>query len=144
MNDIKTVRDTIKNKVSQLGTLSYVYDYDTALVEGTPFATITPQRGTSDWGDSAGSESGRNIQTMEFVVRVFQAREQSDFDSQKAENISLNVLDELLTAFHNDITLSGTVLWQRPTEWVTEYETVDQVVRTLQVTITAVKQINSK
>jgi hypothetical protein len=81
---------------------------------------------------------------MEFVVRVFQARDTSDFDSQKAENISLIVLDELLTAFHNDTTLSGTVLWQRPTDWVTEYETVDQVVRTLQVTITAVKEINSK
>ena len=45
---------------------------------------------------------------------------------------------------HNDITLSGTVLWQRPTQWTTEYETIDQVVRTLQVTITAVKDTASK
>lgn len=143
-SNTKTVRDAIKAKVSQLGTLAYVYDYDTALVEGTPFATVTPLRGSSQWGDSAGSGAGRNLETMEFAVRVFQARETTDFDSQKAENISLLVLDELLTAFNNDITLSGTVLWQRPSEWLTEYEQVDQVVRTLQVTITAVKEINSK
>lgn len=142
--NITTIRNAIKNKVSELGSLVAVYDYDTGDVPGTPFATVTPTQGSSEFGDSAGSNSARNIQTAEFVVRVFQSRDLSDFDSQLAENISLSVLDELLTAFHNDITLSGTVLWQRPTSWFTEYEITDQVVRTLQVTITAVKAIDSK
>ena len=125
-------------------TLASVYDYDTGKVDVTPFATVTHSSGSSEFGDSTGSQSGRNILTLEYVIKVFQSRELEDFDSQQAEIINKNVLDELLTAFHNDITLSGTVLWQSPTNWVTEYEITDQVVRTLQVTITATKDINSK
>lgn len=144
MNNIKTIRDAIKNKVSQMATLVAVYDYETGEVTGTPFATVSPMSGITDWGDSAGSQSGRNIQTIEYVVKIFQGRDLEDFDAQTAENISLNVLDELLTAFNNDTTLSGTVLWQKPSNWQMEYEVIDQIVRTLQVTIQVGKSIDSK
>ena len=59
------------------------------------------------------------------------------YDPKKQEQILYKYLPA-------NITLSGTVLWQSPTNWVTEYEITDQVVRTLQVTITATKDINSK
>ncbi len=145
MNDsnVLTIRNSIKAKVDELGTLQGSFDYETGKNTGHPFATVTPLDGESDFGDSVGSGRGRNIQTMNFAVRVYQEREQSGFGAEKAENISLAVLDELLTAFHADTTLSGTVLWQRPTSWTTGYEPREKLSRTLEVTIKAVKEIDT-
>lgn len=141
-SNVKRVRDAIKNKVDEMQTLNGVFDFETGKNNGYPFATVTPQDGSSDWGDSRGNNRGRNIQEMNFLVRVYQEREEHLFGAEKAENVSLNVLDEVLTAFHADTTLSGTVLWQRPVSWNSGYEIRDQMVRTLEVTIKAVKEID--
>ena len=141
-SNILVVRDAIKSKVDDLGKLDGTFDYETGKNEGYPFATITPADGDSEFGDSRGG-FGRNIQKMRFVVRIYQERENHLFGAEKAENVSIAVLDELLTAFHADTTLSGTVLWQRPISWDAGYNVRDQIVRTLEVTIEAVKEVDS-
>ena len=138
-SNVKTVRDLIKSKVDQMGQLNGVFDYATGKNTGYPFATVTPEAGTSEFAEA----KGRNLQTMQFIVRLYQEREDHLFGPEKAENVSLNVLDELLTAFHQDTTLSGAVLWQRPISWAGSYDVRDQIVRTLEVTIEAVKEIDT-
>lgn len=143
-SSIESIRQAIVQKVGQLRSVHSTFNYETGTPDGYPFATITPARGTSEFGDSAGSHSGRNIVTTEFIVRVYQEREEGLFGAQKAENISVTVLDELLTAFHQDTTLSGTVLWQRPTEWEKDADLSDKIVNVVSVTIQAVSEIDSK
>ncbi len=142
-SNVKRVRDAIKRKVDEIGSLNGTFDYDTGKNEGYPFAIVVPSNGTSAFGDSKGNNRGRDIQTMRFVIRVFQEREEHLFGAEKAENVALTALDEILTAFHSDTTLSGTVLWQRPTDWNADYEVRDQVVRALEITIEAVKEIDT-
>ncbi len=145
MNDsnVLTIRNAIKTKVDQLGKLQGSFDYETGKNTGHPFATVTPVEGESEFGDSVGSGRGRNIQTMDFAIRVYQEREESGFGAEKAENVSIGVLDETLTAFHADTTLSGTVLWQRPVGWNMGYAPRESLVRTLEITIRATKEIDT-
>jgi len=139
-----TIRAAVKAKVDELGSLHGSFDYETGKPTGFPFGTVTPDSGSTEFGDSAGSGSARNIQTSNFKVRIYQERESDLFGPEKAERVSLGVLDELLTAFQMDTTLSGTVLWQRPTEWNAGYDIRDKIVRLLEVTIQAVEDVNSK
>lgn len=141
---VTTVRTAIKNKLDDLGTLQGTFDYETGQPTGYPFATVTPDSGITEFGDSAGSGSARNIQTTDFKVRIYQEREKGLFGPEKAERVSVEVLDELLTAFQMDTTLSGTVKWQRPTNWNAGYDIRENVVRLLEVTIQAVEVVDSK
>jgi len=138
------IKDAIKNKLDDMSTLFVVRDYETGKIDGYPFATVTHQNGESEFGDSAGSLSGRNIMSLDYIVNIYQERNEDLFGAEKAEDVSLSVLDELLVAFHNDITLSGTVLWQHPSSWELSYDQTDNVVRTMQVIIQVAKEISVK
>jgi len=141
---IHTTWQAIVSKVNEAQTLHGVFDYATGKPTGFPYATVTLSQGDAEVGSSAGINSGYNIENNTFLVRVFQEREQDAFGPEKAERVAVEVLDELLTAFHNDATLSGTVKWQLPRRWSMGYEISDQVVRTVQLEIETVAVVNSK
>jgi hypothetical protein len=142
-SNVKTTRDAIKTKLDTVSALQGTFDYETGKNSGYPFATITPESGSSTFGDSRGSAQGRNIQRMRFNIRVYQEREEHLFGAEKAETIALDILDDILTAFHQDTTLNGAVLWQRPVSWSAGHEVRDHLLRTLEVTIEAVKEIDT-
>lgn len=142
-NNVKTIRDLIKAKVDEAGSLQGTFDFETGDNTGYPFATVSPADGESEFGDSAGKQGGRNIQTMRYDIKIYQEREKHQFGQEKAENVALGVLDELLTAFHQDTTLSGAVLWQRPINWNADYEILNSIVRTMNIQIQVVKDINT-
>jgi hypothetical protein len=143
MSNVKAVWQAIKTKADCLTRTQGVFDYDTGKTTGYPFATVTPSDGESEFGDSMGSGRGRNIQTMRFSVKIWQEREETAFGAEKAQRVAVEVLDEVLTAFHADTTLSGTVLWQRPISWSQEDEGRELLVKLLEVTIEAVKDIDT-
>lgn len=138
------VWNAIKNKVSGAGTLHGSYNYEMGQPDGYPYATVTLVDGNTAFGDSAASQSGRNIEKHNFVVRVYQEREPALFGAEKAERIAMEILDELLTAFNQDTTLSGVVKYSLPTEWQLSYDVNDKVVRTLELTIETMVVVNSK
>lgn len=136
--------NTIKDKVESAQALHGVYNYQTGKPTGYPYATVTLSEGESEFGDSAGSFSARNLETNRFVIRVYQEQEPEAFGAEKAERIAMEVLEELKTAFHQDTTLSGSVKWQRPVSWVLGYEIIDRIVKTAEVTIETMSVVNSK
>lgn len=141
---ILSTRLAIKNKLLSMQSIHSVYDYERGEPTGYPYVTISITNGSQEFGDSAGSESGRNIHNAEYVVKVYQEREENLFGTEKAERVSIEVLDELLTAFNNDTTLSGAVLWQLPKSWTATYEQKDKVVRVLEVTLEVVEVLTAK
>lgn len=136
--------NAIKNKVANASSLHGTYNYEQGKSDGYPYATVTLREGTSEFGDSAGSHSARNIERHIFIVRVYQEREPELFGAEKAERIAMEIFDELSTAFHQDTTLSGTVKWQRPTTWSLDYDILDKVVRTLELEIETMSVVDSK
>jgi hypothetical protein len=140
----KPIWTIIKQKVENAQSLHGTYNYEEGKPDGYPYATVTLVQGEAKFGDSAGSGSGRNIEQHEFVVRVYQERETELFGAEKAERIAMEILDELLTAFHNDTTLSGQVKWQLPTAWQLGYDVIDKAVRTVELTIETTSVVNSK
>jgi len=142
-SNIKTIWQVIKSKADCLQHTHGVFDYDTGRPTGYPFATVTPSDGESEFGDSVGSGRGRNIQTLRFSIKIWQEREDSAFGPEKAQRVAIETLDEVLTAFHADTTLSGTVLWQRPISWSQSDENRELLVKLLEVTIEAVKDIDT-
>ncbi len=138
------VWNTIRQKVEGSQNLHGVYDYQMGKSDGYPYATVTLAEGESEFGDSAGSFSARNIERNSFIIRVYQEQEPELFGAEKAERIAMEVLEELKTAFHQDTTLSGTVKWQRPVSWALGYEIVDKIVKTVELTIETMSVVNSK
>lgn len=135
--------NAIKTKVEGAQTLNGTYNYEEGAPNGYPYATVTLENGTSEFGDSAGSLSGRNIERQTYIVRVYQEREPALFGAEKAERIAMEILDELKTAFHQDTTLSGTVKWSRPSAWSLNYDIVDKAVRTVELEIETMSIVDS-
>lgn len=106
--DIKT---QIKNKLSGVSGLHAVYDYEVGVPESGkyPFATITASTFEAEFGDTV-----RNIRTYTYNIRVYQERTVDGFGNEKAERVLSEIVDEVLTAFDNDTTLSGMVKMVRP------------------------------
>jgi len=141
---IHSIWVALANKLQSVQGLHSFFDYAKGEPDGYPFATLTIAEGESEFGDSAGNQSARNLQKQNFIVRVYQERDDDLFGPQKAERVSIEVLDEILTALYMDTTLSGTVKYQRPTEWSAGYDVQDKVVRTLEINIETLSIVNSK
>ena len=71
---VLTIRTALKAKMDDLGKTQGVFDYETGKWTGYPFATVTPIAGNTEFGDSAGNQSARNIQTSSFNIRIYQER----------------------------------------------------------------------
>lgn len=144
MSSRSAIWNYIENKVNGASSLIGTYNYEQGQADSYPYATVTLLEGKARIGDSAGSQSGRNIEENSFVVRVYQEREPALFGAEKAERIAMKILDELLTAFHQDTTLSGTVKWCMPSSWSLGYDVIDKAVRTLELTIETTSVVDSK
>lgn len=144
MSNTNSVWQSLANKLNSIQSLHAFFDYQKGEPEGYPYATISLAEGSSEFGDSAGNQSARNLQKNTFTIRVYQEREENLFGAQKAERVSIDVLDEILTALYMDTTLSGLVKYQRPIDWQAGYEIQDRVVRTLEINVETLSIVASK
>lgn len=118
-NDVVNISSAIVTKLQGIGKLNGVYAFepDKPTSGQYPFATVTPAAFAGEFGDTI-----RNIRTYELNIRVYQERVESAFGNEKAERIMREVVDEILTAFDMDTTLSGTVKWVKPLSGNLQYE----------------------
>lgn len=109
----------IVNKLSGISKLNGVYNYEPDKPESGmyPFATVTMQAFDGKFGDTI-----RNIRTFDLVVRVYQERIESNFGNEKAERVMREMVDEIITAFDADTTLSGTCKMVKPLSGNLDYE----------------------
>lgn len=134
MSRLETIKNAIVAKINGVSHLRHVYSYNTAKPEGYPFATVVFESGTGDFADFSAS-SKRNLRNHVFSVRVFVERDEASFGPDKAERISTESLDEILTAFDMDCTLSGTVKAVKPVSWNGDFETMGNIARVAEIKI---------
>lgn len=139
-----SIQASIASKVSSVGSLHGSFNYEAGKATGYPYATVVCQEFSSEFGDSAGSSSGRNLVKYTFRIGIYQEREEAGFGAEKAERVLMEVVDEISTAFHQDTTLSGSVLWQRPVRGGLSYEERDLLVRSAEVFIETMSAVDSK
>ncbi len=105
------ISNAIKNKLDSISHLNEVFEYepDKPTDGKYPFATITSNAFAGEFGDTI-----RNKRTITYSVKVYQERTQVGFGNEKSERVMREMLDEIVTAFDNDTTLSGLVKWIVP------------------------------
>jgi len=117
--NIQNLSAAVATKMRGVSGLQVVYEYEPDKPESGqyPFATVTPQAFSGSFGDTI-----RNLRTYEIVVRVYQERVEIAFGNEKAERLIREMVDEILTAFDMDTTLSGMMKYVRPVRGNLSYE----------------------
>lgn len=110
-NNIVALSAAIANKVRGVSGIQDVYEYeiDKPTNGRYPFAVVTPQAFSGDFGDTI-----RNLRTYEMSIRIYQERVGASAGNEKAERLIREMTDEILTAFDMDTTLSGMMKFVRP------------------------------
>jgi|SRR5581483_577228 len=110
-SQIVDVSGAIATKMRGVSGIQDVYEYEIDKPTGGryPFATVTPQAFSGEFGDTI-----RNLRTYQIAIRVYQERTATGAGNQKAERLIREMTDEILTAFDMDTTLSGMMKYVRP------------------------------
>lgn len=135
-NDIVNISTALRQKLLAISRLNDVYEYeiDKPKLGKYPFATVTLQNFESDFGDTM-----RNLRRYQFAVKVYQERTPGGKDSETAERITRETIDEIKVALNQDVTLSGVVKWIRPFSTRTSYtERETGETRMVEMTIEAI------
>ena len=127
-----SIHTAIKNKLDDVGGLHIAFGYETGKETGYPYATITHDRLESAFGDTK-----RNINDWFFTIRLYVERTPEGFGVDVAERISRELIDEVLTAFHMDVTLSGTCKFIEPLDADFSYTEGPESVRIAEITLKA-------
>lgn len=108
---ISEIQTAIINKLNDITELNGIYTYEVASpTEGRyPFATLTFLSSTAVFGDTV-----RNEREYSFILKIYQERVQASFGNEKAENVLITIVDNIINAFDLDTTMNDTVKFVRP------------------------------
>ena len=140
---LATIKSAIKTKLEGVSHLRHVYDYANADPGGFPFATIREADWVGEFADFS-AISKRNLRTWNFEVRVFVEVDEASFGSEKAQRVSTEATDEILTAFDFDTTLSGTVKQVGVVEGNNDFEIIGNTMQVVNLTISCLDLVDAK
>ena len=143
MTDITTIKNAIKTKLQSVNHLRHVYTYPTGKPDGYPYATISSASWRGEFADFSAS-SKRNKRTYNFDINIYTDASEAGFGTEKAERISDEAIEEILTAFDMDTTLSGTVLWTQVVSGSSGYEIMGEMARVGTLDIECIKLVDSE
>ena len=129
---LASIKSAIKTKLEDCSHINVVYNYETGKETGHPYATVTKARMESVFGDTK-----RNINDWFYSVKLYTERSTDGFGVSKAERISDEQVDEVVTAFHMDTTLSGSCKYIEPVDADFAYVEMDKAVRVADITLKA-------
>lgn len=114
------IATAIINKISGSSYLNGVYLGEVATPTNGqyPFATVSLRHGEGKFGDTI-----RNDRLFTFKCNVYQERTKPGQGPIASESIVLGLVDELITAFDADTTLSGLVSMVKPVSFDATYVT---------------------
>ncbi len=136
---ISSIRSKLLGKLQIMQTLKAAFDYETSNSNGQfPYGTVSLRGGTGEFRSTA-----HNQRVQSFWIRIYQERDRLGQGPSSAESIVTNSLDEILTAFDMDTTLSGICKFVQPVRWDTTYITQANVVRLLEVQVEATELVSS-
>ena len=130
---VLTIKTAIKNKLDDMGTLKAVFEYETGNPDGKyPFATVTLRN-----GDGIFRTTRHNQRRYGYWIRVYQEQSKQGQGISVAEDIAANVINELLTAFDMDTTLSGVCKFVDVVSYAADYSNRELDVRILEIEVDA-------
>ena len=135
---LATLRARLTTKVSEMQTLKEAFDYVPDEFTKYPVSTVEVAG-----GEGLSRSTAHNLQSRNFSVKVY-VEKGTNFDSQKAERISVEVYDELETALANDVTLSGIAQYVQPISFDASYEDRGPNMRLLDITVETQELISTK
>jgi hypothetical protein len=136
---LQSVKTAVQNKLEDISRLHVVYGYETAQETGHPYATVTKARFESEFGDNQ-----RNINSWFFSIKLYTERSEDGFGIATAERISDELVNEVISAFHMDTTLSGTCKYVEPIDGDFSYVEGPESVRFADITLKAVEVFDTK
>lgn len=129
----------ILQKLNDTQSIKVAYEYESANPDGKyPLATVTPASFEGEFASSA-----HNRRAYLFNVRIYQERTENAFGAAKAERVMREVVDEVITAFDSDTTLSGTTIYCRPVAGNFDYIEREHDARSAEITLEAVDVVSS-
>ena len=115
---VSGIRTNLLAKLNAMQALNGAFNWETSNSGGVyPFATLTLRDGSGTFESTA-----KNLRRQGFKVRIYQEQSKAGQGPENAEQISVNVLDELETALDMDTTLSGACKFVRPVGWSARYQ----------------------
>jgi hypothetical protein len=120
--DVVDISALIKAKVAGIAGIHQAYEYEPDKSDDGkyPYATVHIERGEAEFGDTI-----RNIRRHTFQIILYQERTAASFGNEKAERITRELIDAILTAFDNDTQLGGQVQMVRPLSYDATYESTE-------------------
>lgn len=132
-----SIKTAIKNKLDCISHLENVYSEDTGSEAGNPYATVTKARFESSFADT-----NRNFQEWFFTIRLYTKKTDDGFTIRTAERVSDELVDEIVTAFHMDTTLSGSCKYVEPIDGDFSWVSATEAIRLAEITLKATEVIN--
>lgn len=96
------LKTAIKNRLLAITGIKNVYGYDKGDLDGYPSAVVTCEAIESDIDSTYG-----NDRKYTFKVKVYQEMSEDAAGAENAEGVIESMIDSLLAAFENDLTLGG-------------------------------------
>lgn len=129
----------IAQKLNETQSIKAVYEYETSNPDGKyPMATVTAQGFDGEFASTA-----HNRRAFQFSIKVYQERQETSFGVAKAERVMREAVDEIITAFDMDTTLSGTVTYCAPVGADFSHEDREHDVRLANITLEAVTVVTA-
>lgn len=115
---IIAINNAILQKLNEMQTLKTVYNYESPNPTGEyPYATLVIGEAKGQFATTA-----HNLRERYFTIRIRQEIMAEGQGDENSEQILIEVMDEMETAFDRDTTLSGICKFVRPATWTASYE----------------------
>lgn len=135
-----TISSKIAQKLGETGSIKAVYEYESGNPDGKyPLATVTPRDFEGEYASTA-----HNKRSYYFNINIYQERTETGFGAEKAERVVREAVDEIVTAFDMDTTLSGSVTYCRPVGADFSHEDREVDVRVANLLLEAVTIVTSQ
>lgn len=135
-----TVKSKLLEALNAMQTLKAAYDWETSNSNGYyPYATLTLRNGVGEFRSTA-----HNMRTRGFTIRVYQEQSKEGQGPEMAEEIAMNVINELEQHLDMNTTLSGACKYAMPIGWRAEYVDRELDTRVLEIEVDAVEIVASR
>lgn len=135
MTSATDIKNAIVGKFELMDSVKSVFSYATSDFNGNyPSVNIIITDGSGEI-----SANVRNLMSYRYRADVFVQMGDVGFSPEEAEALTIGLLDEAVTAFNMDTTLSGLVNYCMPVSWNTSWEDRENDIRVLSIDIEARK-----
>ena len=130
---VAVIKQQLLNSLNAMGSLKAAFNFESTNPSGKyPYATLTLNRGDGEFASTV-----HNLRRHNFWIRVYQEQSKEGQGLSQAENIAIDVLDELNAHLDLNTTLSGACKYAQPTSYTADFMNRETDMRILEVNVEA-------